>query len=260
MSGRNKQEVEAWARLMDRNNSLFRGAILSEQVVNHPAMDDVCGFTPSWIQPWIQTLALARPLLQDDVQDELNDYDPITALAESFDTRQLKDRHVLDKAQYTWIKTMLECQILNWGGDRVDMANSMESRPAFLDHHVADAAKWVPPHYRIHGNVEKWVLREAMKNILPDVLYKREKFAFMAPPGHTDNRKKQALSSLIRAFMNEDMVQRVGLFDAKRLMAFVEAYQCDNDPVSLVRKDALINHILGLHILWNHFIGEKVTA
>lgn len=260
MNGRNPQEVEAWMQLMEKNNSLFKGAILSEQMVSHPAMDDVCGFTPSWIQPWIQTLELARPLLGDDMLDALSAYDPITAIADSFDPGQLKDRHVLDKAQYTWIKTMLECQILNWGGDRVDMANSMESRPAFLDHHVADAAKWVPAHYRIHGNIEKWVLREAMKNILPDVLYKREKFAFMAPPGHTDNHKKHALGKLISEYMNEDMIREVGLFDPKRLLAFIEAYNRDSDPVSLVRKDALVNHVLGLHILWKLFIGERVAA
>lgn len=260
MNGKDKLEVEAWARLMDKTNSLFSGAILSEQTLSHPVMDEICGFTPSWIQPWMQTLELARPLLHDDVRDVLNAYDPISAIATSFDTGQLNDRHVLDKAQYTWIKTMLECQILNWGGDRVDMANSMESRPAFLDHHVAEAAKWVPPHFRIYGNIEKWVLREAMKNMLPEVLYKREKFAFMAPPGHTDNKKKHALDKLISEYMNEDMIRDVGLFDPKRLRAFITAYKADTDPVSLVRKDALINHLLGLHILWRQFIAERVPA
>lgn len=260
MNGSDPREVEAWTRLMDKTNSLFSGAILSEGTLSHPVMDDVCGFTPSWIQPWIQTLELARPLLHNDILDDLSTYDPIGVIAESFDTTQLKDRHVLDKAQYTWIKTMLECQILSWGGDRVDMANSMESRPAFLDHHVAEAAKWVPPHYRIYGNIEKWVLREAMKNILPEVLYKREKFAFMAPPGHTDNKKKDALDKLIREYMNEDMIRAAMLFDPKRLLAFIEGYKADEDPVSLVRKDALINHLLGLHILWKQFICEGVPA
>src|SRR3546814_14242108 len=91
---------------------------------------------------------------------------------------------------------MLECQILNWGGDRVDMANSMESRPAFLDHHVAAMAVQIPPHYRIHGTTEKWLLREAMQHILPPVLYKREKFAFMAPPSHQAQKKKQSLANV----------------------------------------------------------------
>src|SRR5690606_12144829 len=197
------------------------------------------------------------PLLHDDLLAQLKDYDPVEAIADSLDKRQLEGRHALDKAQYSWSKTMLECQILNWGGDRVDMANSMESRPAFLDHHVAAAAVQIPPHYRIHGNKEKWVLREAMQQILPRVLYEREKFAFMAPPGHTDRKKQQALQLLLNEYMNEQAIRDVGLFDVKRLTAFMKAYQQDTDPVSLVRKDALINHLLGLHILWRQFVRRE---
>lgn len=36
--------------------------------------------------------------------------------------------------------------------------------------------------HRIRERREKHVLREAMKGLLPKVLYEREKFAFMAPP------------------------------------------------------------------------------
>lgn len=202
------------------------------------------------------TLKMARPLLHDDILSELKDYDPIEAIAESFDPEQMADRHYLDVTQYTWIKTMLECQILNWGGDRVDMANSMESRPAFLDHHVAEVAKHIPQTMRIKGNIEKWVLREAMKHILPETLYKREKFAFMAPPGHTDEKKRRAVQRLIDGCMNPTAVRATGLFDEQRLQTFIDEYQADEDPVSLTRKDALINHLLGLHILHQRFIQQ----
>lgn len=245
---------------MDASNSIFKGAILAETPVTHPALDAVCGFTPSWIQSWIQTLAIARPLLHDDLLAELKHYDPIEAIADSFDKTQLDGRHVLDKAQYTWIKTMLECQILNWGGDRVDMANSMESRPAFLDHHVAEMAGNIPPHLRIQGNTEKWVLREAMKNILPEVLYKREKFAFMAPPAHTSEHKKQAVGKLIDRFLSMEKIKETGIFDLHRLKHFLLTYEHDKNPASLVRKDALLNHILGLHILHEQFIEAKVLS
>ncbi|MEQ9424839.1 MAG: asparagine synthase (glutamine-hydrolyzing) [Cyclobacteriaceae bacterium] len=241
---------------MEASNSVFKGAILSENQETHPAFESLCGFTPNWIQPWISTLALAKPLLHGDVIAELRDYDPIEAIVDTFDKSQIENRHFLDVSQYTWIKTMLECQILNWGGDRVDMANSMESRPAFLDHHVAKAATAIPPQMRINGNIEKWVLREAMKEILPEVLYKREKFAFMAPPGHTGDKKKNALNDLIERYMNPDAIKEVGLFDEQRLGQFMTEYQNDTNPVSLVRKDALINHLLGLHILHHHFIKE----
>lgn len=241
------------------SNKLFKGAILAESAVSHPAMEAVCGFTPAWIQPWIQTLAIARPLLRDELLEELRHYDPVEAIARSFHPGQLQGRHPLDKAQYTWIKTMLECQILNWGGDRVDMAHSMESRPAFLDHRVAEVARLIPPELRIKGNTEKWVLREAMRHILPETLYKREKFAFMAPPGHTSTPKRQALQLLINRFLNAKRVKNAGIFDAGRLNRYLETYRQDQNPISLVRKDALLNHIIGLHILHEQFIEARLT-
>ena len=244
-------------KALEASNEIFKGAILAETPVSHPALDALCGFTPSWIQPWMKTLAIARPLLNDDLLRDLKEYDPIEAIADSFDKDQLDGRHVLDQAQYTWIKTMMECQILNWGGDRVDMANSMESRPAFLDHYVADLAKVIPPHFRINGNTEKWVLREAMKHILPEALYKREKFAFMAPPAHTSESKKQALQLLINCFLSTNKIRETGIFDVDRIKEFLMGHERDKDPVSLVRKDALINHILGIHILQELFIEDK---
>lgn len=260
MSGHSKEEIKSYQELMEKSNKLFKGAILSEENISHPAFDKICGLTPSWIQPWIHTLEIARPLLNDDLLGELKEYDPLAAIAETFDRDQLDGRHVLDKAQYTWIKTMLECQILNWGGDRVDMANSMESRPAFLDHKVAEMARTIPPHFRINGNTEKWVLREAMKNVLPEVLYKREKFAFMAPPGHTENNKRKAIEELIHSYMNEDKIREVGLFDVNRLNTFLDEYRKDTDSVSLVRKDALLNHLLGLHILHDLFLKKQIVV
>lgn len=242
---------------LEASNEIFKGAILAEDEMHHPSFDKLCGFTPSWIQPWMQTLAIARPLLNDDILDEIKDYDPIEAIADSLDPKMIEGRHPLDISQYTWVKTMLECQILNWGGDRVDMANAMESRPAFLDHYVAELATTIPPNLRIKGNIEKYVLREAMKEILPETLYKREKFAFMAPPGHTEENKRNALNSLLDRYMNRDKIKEAGLFDVERLETFITDYKNDKDPVSLVRKDALVNHLLGLHILNEHFIANS---
>src|SRR3546814_10412411 len=143
---------------------------------------------------------------------------------------------------------MLECQILNWGGDRVYMANSMESRPAFLDHHVAAMAVQIPSHYRIHGNTEKWVLREAMQHILPPVLYKREKFAFMVHPSHTDQKKQRALAELTNTYMDPGSIRDAGWFVAGWLQAFLEGYRRDADPVYITRCDAVMNHLMGVNI------------
>ena len=240
---------------MERQNALFKGAILPQETLGHKAFDELMGFTPSWIQNWLAVLDLTRPLLSDEALEEIGDYDPVVGIVEELDGDRLTGRHPLDQAQYTWSKTMLEGQILNWGGDRVDMANSMESRPAFLDHHVAEAAVRVPPSLRIRGTTEKWVLREAMRGVLPEVLYKRQKFAFMAPPAHTDEMKKRSLGRLLDRFLNVEVVAAARLFDPGRVRTFLDAYTAETDPTSLVRKDAVINHLLCLHILHEQYVA-----
>ncbi len=241
---------------LDRSNQLFKGAIIADERRNHPAWDALCGFTPSWIQPWMDTLDIARPLLSENLRAALSDYDPIAAIAEGVDGDKLAGRHPLDRAQYTWSKCQLEGQILNWGGDRVDMAHSMESRPAFLDHHLAAAAVRVPPCLRIRGNIEKWVLREAVRGVLPEVLYRREKFAFMAPPAHTDPAKKAGVEALIDQYLHPASVGEAGLLDPARVSAFLDGWRYDTDAVSLTRKDTLLNHLLCVQILHHQFVAK----
>ena len=156
---------------------------------------------------------------------------------------------------------MLEGQILTWGGDRVDMANSMESRPAFLDHHLAEFARTIPPSMRIRRGVEKWVLREAMKGVLPEVLYRREKFAFMAPPSHTDSAKREAARQLARDWLSPERLKEAGLFDAGRVGAFLQSlHGDDHEPIAHRRNDIVLNHLLQLHILDSSFVPAPTAA
>lgn len=247
----------AYQEALERSNRLFKGAILAEREQSHPAWEELCGFTPSWLQPWIATLAEVEPLFGADARRALEGYDPVAAIAEAIDPDAVAGRHPLDRAQYTWSKTMLEGQILNWGGDRVDMANSMESRPAFLDHHLAEAAVLVPPELRIHGTTEKWVLREAIKGVLPRVLYEREKFAFMAPPAHTDAAKRAGLEELADRYLSRRSIEEAGLFDPDAVAGFLESARTDRDPVSQTRRDKILNHLLCLQVLHHQLVEDN---
>ena len=237
-------------------DGVFAGAILSEEDRRHEAWEDLCGFTPSWIQPWILTLERVRSVLSDSMLDLLNQYDPIAAVADAIDANQTRGRHRLDISQYTWSKTMLEGQILTWGGDRMDMANSMEARPAFLDHHVAEYATKIPPNIRIRNGVEKWVLREAMKNVLPRELYERKKFAFMAPPAHTDPEKRQAVQSMVDASLGEEQVASLDVLSHEKLHRFVSDAWSETDGTLARRNDIVINHSLQLHLLQSQFVNN----
>ncbi|KAF8176883.1 putative asparagine synthase [Mycena galopus ATCC 62051] len=100
--------------------------------------------------------------------------------------------HPLHIAQYVTAKTLLGNQILNFGGDRNDMTNSIESRVAFLDHHLVDYVNSLPPSVKVRpvpgdqpgkwSMVEKWILREAVKPFVTEELYFRKKVSFNPPP------------------------------------------------------------------------------
>ena len=143
-----QEERASWESLLQQSNALVKGAMLAENQVDDPDLDAVVGFTPSCLQPWLACAPLVPELLAQSHAAALKDYSPGKAIAEQLDADQLDGRHALDKAQYVWIKTMLEGQILTWGGDRVDMANSMEARPAFLDHHLAACLLYTSPSPR----------------------------------------------------------------------------------------------------------------
>ncbi len=252
-------ERASWEQLLAQSNKLFKGAMLAEEEWHDQALDDIVGFTPSCLQPWLSSSQHVLGLMQNDRASQLKDYQPGLAIADALDVDMLRGRHPLDKAQYVWIKTMLEGQILTWGGDRVDMANSMEARPAFLDHHLAEFATQLPPTMRIRGRTEKYVLREAMRGLLPKVLYEREKFAFMAPPAHTDPKKWQAMKALADRYLSDAQIQEAGLLDTQGVKNLFELHEDPNTSTATqVQLDAVINHMLSVQIMHQHFVKSDV--
>ncbi len=249
----------AHAQNLQEQNRIFQGAMLAENEIDDPGLSEVVGFTPACLQPWLATSRYVPNLLSRQFRDELRGYDPGRAIASALDADMLENRSALDKAQYVWIKTMLEGQILTWGGDRVDMANSMESRPAFLDHHLAEFAVRIPQEYRIHQGREKHVLREAMRGLLPQVLYDRQKFAFMAPPAFTDISKQKALAKLIKTHLSPQEIHRAGWLDSQGVENVLQQYRhTDTSPATRRSLDAIINHVLGVQLLHQHFIDTDV--
>ncbi len=69
--------------------------------------------------------------------------------------------------------------ILCFLGDREEMAHSLEARLPFLDHKLYDLAKTIPVNFKMRVGLEKAVLRDAAKGILPEDLRLRRKSGFM---------------------------------------------------------------------------------
>ena len=86
------------------------------------------------------------------------------------------------------VKRILSFDQLSWlpdnlleRGDRMTMAASIEARMPFMDIDLARFMSSLPDNYRIRGRVTKWILREAMKNVLPQEILSRPKVGFRVP-------------------------------------------------------------------------------
>jgi asparagine synthase (glutamine-hydrolysing) len=61
------------------------------------------------------------------------------------------------------------------------MANSIEGRFPFLDHRVIEFANRLPPHLKLRGLAEKYLLRKSMAGLLPESIRLRTKQPYRAP-------------------------------------------------------------------------------
>lgn len=66
--------------------------------------------------------------------------------------------------------------------DRASMAHSVETRSPFLDYRLVDCVFSMPTEYKIRNGITKYILRKAMKGIIPDeVLERKDKMGFPTP-------------------------------------------------------------------------------
>jgi asparagine synthase (glutamine-hydrolysing) len=65
--------------------------------------------------------------------------------------------------------------------DQMSMACSIESRVPFLDHPFVEFAARVPDHLKIRNGVGKYIIKEAVADLLPAELLHRPKMGFPTP-------------------------------------------------------------------------------
>jgi asparagine synthase (glutamine-hydrolysing) len=68
--------------------------------------------------------------------------------------------------------------------DIASMAHSLEVRSPFLDHEVVEFAASLPLRLKLRGFTQKYVLRRAMRGLLPEPILRRPKMGFGVPIDH----------------------------------------------------------------------------
>jgi asparagine synthase (glutamine-hydrolysing) len=68
--------------------------------------------------------------------------------------------------------------------DRASMMHRLEARCPFLDINVVDFARRIPSSYKLRGGITKYILKEAVRGLIPDRVIDRPKKGFGIPIGN----------------------------------------------------------------------------
>ncbi len=115
----------------------------------------------------------------------------------------------MDKVFYTDIKTYLPEDVLACT-DRISMRHSLEVRVPFIDHRLLEFCATIPHQMKVRLRQKKYLLRQAVRPLLPAGIFSHRKQGFVGPLGRwlqTD------LQDYVRTILAKKNLERHGLFD-----------------------------------------------
>lgn len=136
--------------------------------------DPAMSHRPRW-----NTTAALQSMLTAGIRAEL-DADPAADLAAGMPAAAA-EWDPLARAQWLEMTTLLPGYILASQGDRMLMANSVEGRFPFLDPDVVAFANALPARHKLFGLEEKFVLKHAFRDFVPEEILRRPKQPYRAP-------------------------------------------------------------------------------
>lgn len=125
-------------------------------------------------QPWMKQ-ELFQPWVRDTLQEE--GLERVRRIYEEAPAASLMDRLL-----YLDSKIYLPDDLLT-KVDRMSMLHSLEVRVPLLDHKLIELANSIPFSLKVRGGTTKYILKQAMKGLLPAPVLKQRKQGFSVPLG-----------------------------------------------------------------------------
>ncbi|MBX6379665.1 MAG: asparagine synthase (glutamine-hydrolyzing) [Thermoflavifilum aggregans] len=105
--------------------------------------------------------------------------------------------------------------------DRATMSVSIEGREPMLDHRLIEWLARIPGSMKIRNGINKYLLKQIVHKYIPVDLMDRPKRPFIAP---LTIWFKQQLSDRLIEFVNEDALNKTGLFHSDPIIQLRDAY------------------------------------
>ncbi len=204
------------------------------------------GFVPSWMEISSAQSSPLRAVMADEFLKNFQGHEPYRSFFDDIDVPgQLTGREPLNQSLYLWSKTRLPNYLLTILGDRMEMAHSVEGRVPFLDHHLVELARSQPVAQKIRGNAHKYVLRESMREVVTETVYRKPKQAFLSPPAMLNLQGR--FSVLLQDTLRSPVLASMPFFDQTKVIhlldsleVMTETSRIANDPVLMMLLSACV--------------------
>ena len=156
---------------------------------------------------------MQQEMFSNDLRERVGAINPYNGMRQYFDADTSSS--LLQRLLYTDLKTYMHELLMKQ--DQMSMAASIESRVPFLDHKLVEYSTALPDRLKLSGWTTKYVLREAMKTLLPETILNRPKMGFPVPLGRWFNAEFRPMldeyvvgaRSLARGHFQADFLQRI---------------------------------------------------
>jgi asparagine synthase (glutamine-hydrolysing) len=220
--GQDEGSIAELLQWLDQENTVSRGLLLPDGEIG--PMDQVkriLGYAPSWIETFSSRQVKMRPLLDAGIQAKYGASEGSYGILDEVDVRgQLTGRDALNQSLYLWSKTAMTSYILTMLGDRMEMAHSIEGRVPFLDHKVVETIVRQPVNQKVRGMTEKYVLREAVQDVITETVYRRKKHPFLSPPATLN--PEATFNTYVQDILRGPVLKALPFFDQKMVVALLD--------------------------------------
>ena len=198
------------------------------------------GFVPSFIAAKATLGAKLSTLLQPAFASALSLFDPSLQITKLIDDDLFLDRHPAHQAMMLWAQLGFAGYITKTLGDAMEMAHAVEARLPFVDHHLFEVLRTIPPSTLFQPPKEKLLLRQLGAGLLPASILERTKQPFMAPPIRRDASWESFLQDKLRGSLPDFIERRQVLALLERLPSMNQLERQAWDPVLMMLLSAMI--------------------
>lgn len=186
-----------------------------------------------------------------ELTELLKDYHPVEQYTESI-RREVEGISSLAKAQLIETNIFMSGYLLSSQGDRMTMANSVEGRYPFLDYRLLEFAASLPDEFKLKGFNEKFLLKELMRDQLPQSVLLRNKQPYRAPV--SEAFLGPDVPDYVRDLLSAERLNECGVFSADSVHHLIGKIKTSQIP-SEIDSMALVG-IVSTQLLYFLFIKD----